>query len=197
MSITIDTIILQKKMKAHFQLIANFTHADDEIIGWMSLANNTFGIVERAFRKAQAEHLTLKAFYKVVIKDFLAQDIFPMCAERIIATYPELYDTAISFVLPSNCLKKGVQNNNNTPYLDAGNIKIPFEEKWNFTLNIGAFSRLQHNYVTEQLVSKLNSVQYELTGSVKLVTGIECRTLSTGFYTFYYGKGWLIVEFNR
>lgn len=193
MSETMKTIEIKKRISEYFGINSA---TDKEIVDFLCLASNTLTTVENCFEQTVKAQGSLNYFYKSVVSAFLHQDMFPMCLERIITFYPELFDYALKEVMPTGRLYPDIWNNGNTPYVDCSLLKVPFNGQWCNTMNFAGILKSEHTYVVEQLLSKLDQVQYEFTGEVKLVTGNETRTIRAGFYTFYYGKNWLIMEVN-
>lgn len=190
------TIELKKAIKTYYG-ITEKNATDREIIDFLCLASNTYDTVQECFERAKQSNLSLENFYTLVVKAFLDMEMFPMCVEAIVNIYPNKYDFALSYLIPKHrCFLNIWNDNGKAPYLDASLLKVPFDGQWGEFVNLGAIKKAEHNYVFEQLLSKLDSVQYEFTGDVKLVTGKETRTLSAGFYTFYHGRNWLILEWG-
>ena len=192
-----ETIRLKERLIEYFRLSPQFTDKDKEIIDFLCFATNTLPVVEYAFEKAKALCLPMNGFYEIIVSEFIKRDMFPICVDKIVTARPELLSYALSEVLSKKHTSLSIANNRRTPYLDADVIRVPFECEWGDYINVGYFDRSEHTYVLEQLVSKLNVVQYEFKGEVKLVTGYQIRTLSAGTRKFYYGSDWLIVEFEQ
>lgn len=190
------TIELKKAIKTYYG-ITEKNATDREIIDFLCLASNTYDTVQECFEKAKYSTLSLERFYTLIVGAFLERDLFPMCVERIVNSYPNKYDFALSYLLPNHrCFLNIWNDNGKVPYIDASLMKVPFNGQWGEYVNLGAIKKSEHNYVFEQLLSKLDTVQYEFAGEVKLITGKETRTISAGFYTFYYGRNWLILEWG-
>lgn len=190
------TLTLKNEIKNYYG-ITEKNATDREIIDFLCLASNTYDTVHTCFEKAKESTLSLESFYTLVVKAFLEREMFPMCVEAIVNNYPAKFDFAVSYLIPKHrCFLNIWNDNGKPPYIDASLMKVPFNGQWGEFVNLGAIKKSEHNYVFEQLLSKLDSVQYEFTGDVKLVVGKETRTLSAGFYTFYQGRNWLILEWG-
>ena len=188
------TLTLKNEIKNYYGIT---DAADREILDFLCLASNTYDTVHTCFERAKQSNLSLENFYTLVIKAFLDMEMFPMCVEAIVNSCPAKFDFAVSYIIPKHrCFLNIWNDNGKEPYLDCSLLKVPFDGQWGNYINLGAIKKAEHSYVVEQLLSKLDSIQYELKGDVQLVCGKETRTLSAGFYTFYYGRKWLILEWG-
>lgn len=195
----IDTLHLKKEIKCFYGIDSVSSINDNQIVDFLCIASNTAEIVSCAFQRCKENNSSLYDFYKEVVSQCITRDLYPMFCDLIVSTITGQFDHAVTCAIPTERVKHIWNGEESTPYLDVGITKIPFksDKPWGKEVHFAWFKNSEYSYVLEQLLSKLDNVQYEFQGKVKLKLGNETRTiLSQGLYTIYFGKNWVIVEVN-